>query len=54
MREYKFRAWWSSVKQMRFFEKGYIQCGHKDFDTGIIFPMSNQREGVYLTSCDVM
>lgn len=54
MREHKFRIWWKGVKEMRHFSKGYIQCGHKDFQTGIIFPIEENGQGVFLGHGEVM
>ena len=39
---------------MRFFKGGYIQCGHKDWETGIMFPIDKTKNGVYLGRCDIM
>ena len=53
-RKYKFRGYWKTFKEMRYFEGGYIQAGFKGFETGVLFPIDKQRNGVYMGSCAIM
>lgn len=54
MRELKLRAFWKIFKEMRYFSGAYIQCGYKDFQTGILIPIDNTKRSVYMGGCETM
>jgi hypothetical protein len=54
IKELKFRTYWKTFKAMRHFAPGYIQCGAKGWDTGILFPIEETKGGVYLGGSQVM